>query len=112
MKVPPRTGSRVSLSPVKIDHEATKALQESITSLLGKRPSPDVDADEPGVARARGTTGTVDVTGADMPQRKKGKRARPQRTKVCNSPPRLKLARLMLFFNVASVTTNLPRENR
>ena len=27
-KVPPRTGSRLSLSPIKIDHEATKALQE------------------------------------------------------------------------------------
>jgi DNA replication regulator DPB11 len=68
MKVPPRTGSRLSLSPIKIDHEATKALQESITSLLGKRPSPDADADEPGGARARGATGAVDMTGADMHQ--------------------------------------------
>ena len=91
MKVPPRTGSRLSLSPIKIDHEATKALQESITSLLGKRPSPDGDADEPGGARARG------ATGADMPQRKKGKRARPQRAKVCNFPSRLKSGGLMLF---------------
>ena len=91
MKVP-RTGSRLSLSPVKIDHEAAKALQECITSLLGKRPSPDADADEPGVARARGATGAVEVTGADMPQRKKGKRTRPQRTKVCNSLSRLKSA--------------------
>ncbi|KAJ3511371.1 hypothetical protein NLJ89_g4136 [Agrocybe chaxingu] len=55
--------SRLSLSPVKIDHEATKALQESITSLLGKRPSPDGD-ELPGPA-----------TG-------KGKRARPQRAKA------------------------------
>jgi len=98
MKIPPRTGSRLSLSPIKIDHEATKALQESITSLLGKRPSPDADADEPGAARVRGATGAVDVTGAEMPQRKKGKRARPQRAKVCNSPSRLELARLMFFY--------------
>jgi DNA replication regulator DPB11 len=98
MKVPPRTGSRLSLSPIKIDHEVTKALQESITSLLGKRPSPDADADEPGGARARGATGAVDMTGADMPQRKKGKRARPQRAKVCNFPSRLKLAGLKFFF--------------
>ena len=91
MKVPSRTGSRLSLSPIKIDHEATKALQESITTLLGKRPSPDGDADEPGGARARG------ATGADMPQRKKGKRARPQRAKVCNFPSRLKSGGLMLF---------------
>jgi hypothetical protein len=85
MKVPSRAGSRLSLSPVKIDHEATKALQESIKSLLGKRPSPDADADELGGARAGGTTGAVKVTGPDMPQRKKGKRGRPQRTKVCTS---------------------------
>ncbi|KAF9007398.1 hypothetical protein BDQ17DRAFT_1237797 [Cyathus striatus] len=32
-----RQGTRLSLSPVKIDTEATRALQESITSLLGKR---------------------------------------------------------------------------
>ena len=31
------SGSRQSLSPVKIDHEATKALQETISTLLGKR---------------------------------------------------------------------------
>ncbi|CAA7267493.1 unnamed protein product [Cyclocybe aegerita] len=55
--------SRLSLSPVKIDHEATKALQESITSLLGKRPSPDGD-ELPGPAAG------------------KGKRARPQRAKA------------------------------
>ena len=97
MKVPPRTGSRPSLSPIKIDHEATKALQESIMSLLEKRPSPDGDADEPGGAHARGATGTVDVTRTDMPQKKKGKRARPQRAKVCNFPSRFKSGGLMLF---------------
>lgn len=62
--------SRSSVSPVKIDHEATKALQESIASLLGKRPSPD--GDEAGV-----DTGTRGRHG------RAGKRARPQRLKVC-----------------------------
>ena len=33
------SSSRQSLSPLKIDHEATKALQETILSLLGKRPT-------------------------------------------------------------------------
>ena len=61
------SGSRLSLSPVKIDHEATKALQESITSLLGKRPSPE------GEKLAGG--------GADIPNGRNGKRARP-RSKV------------------------------
>lgn len=65
------SSSRLSLSPAKIDHEATKALQESIASLLGKRPSPDIDELAPGVA----TTGQV--KGA-----RPGKRVRPQRSKV------------------------------
>ena len=61
-------GSRLSLSPVKIDHEATKALQESITSLLGKRPTPERE----------------DMAGgpADVPNARNGKRARPHRSKV------------------------------
>jgi DNA replication regulator DPB11 len=69
-------GSRLSLSPVKIDHEATKALQESITSLLGKRPTPEGE----------------DMAGgpADVPNARNGKRARPHRSKVScvlkNSP--------------------------
>ncbi|KAF8813526.1 hypothetical protein BYT27DRAFT_7131662 [Phlegmacium glaucopus] len=62
------SSSRLSLSPVKIDHEATKALQESITSLLGKRPSPEGDD------LAGGAAG-----GADIPRN--GKRARPHRSK-------------------------------
>ena len=69
MKAPlQRSTSRSSLSPMKVDHEATKALQESITSLLGKRPSPEGDD-----ARA--------ATGAG-PAARNGKRARPQRSKV------------------------------
>lgn len=65
------SSSRLSLSPVKIDHEATKALQESITSLLGKRPSPE------GEDLAGGAAG-----GADIPNGRNGKRARPHRSKV------------------------------
>jgi DNA replication regulator DPB11 len=64
-------GSRLSLSPVKIDHEATKALQESITSLLGKRLTPDGDD------LTRGAAGV-----ADGPNGRNGKRARPHRSKV------------------------------
>ena len=60
-------GSRLSLSPVKIDHEATKALQESITSLLGKRPTPEGE-------ESAGVT--------DVPNARNGKRARPHRSKV------------------------------
>ncbi|KAF5326934.1 hypothetical protein D9619_004296 [Psilocybe cf. subviscida] len=63
-----RTNSRgMSLSPVKIDHEAAKALQESITSLLGKRPSGDADD-------ATYNNGNGNGKGA--------KRARPQRNKA------------------------------
>lgn len=57
----PRQTSRSSLSPVKIDNEATKALQDSITSLLGKRQSPDED---------------------ESSGMKNGKRLRPHRSKV------------------------------
>jgi hypothetical protein len=62
--------SRQSSSPAKIDHEATKALQDSITSLLGKRPSPDVEelAGVNTAGRARNS--------------RPGKRPRPQRSKV------------------------------
>ena len=59
--------SRQSLSPVKIDHEATKALQETISTLLGKRPTPEGE-DLPGIA--------------DVPNGRNGKRARPHRSKV------------------------------
>jgi hypothetical protein len=73
MKVPSQTGgSRLSLSPVKIDHDATKALQESITSLLGKRASPDGDEM---VVGADGKTGPAR-------RGRNGKRARPQKSKV------------------------------
>jgi len=73
MKVPSQTGgSRLSLSPVKIDHDATKALQESITSLLGKRASPDGDEL---VVGADGKTGPAR-------RGRNGKRARPQKSKV------------------------------
>lgn len=65
------SSSRLSLSPVKIDHDATKALQESITSLLGKRPSPEGEDLAGGGAN-----------GADIPNGRNGKRARPQRSKV------------------------------
>src|SRR5260221_6135226 len=69
---PQKGGSfRQSLSPVKIDHEATKALQESITSLLGKRPSPDVEE----LALDTG------MAGRDKSS-KPGKGVRPQRSKV------------------------------
>ncbi|KDR78628.1 hypothetical protein GALMADRAFT_223890 [Galerina marginata CBS 339.88] len=70
-----RTNSRLSLSPVKIDHEVTKALQESITSLLGKRPSPDTD--EAGVSAG-------DIGGGGG---RNGKRARPQRKKGQSRQP-------------------------
>jgi hypothetical protein len=40
---------RQSLSLAKVDHEVTEALQESITSLLGNRLSPDVK--EPTLAK-------------------------------------------------------------
>jgi len=69
---PQKGGSfRQSLSPVKIDHEATKALQESITSLLGKRPSPDVE-------ELTHDTGMAGRAKSSRP----GKRVRPQRSKV------------------------------
>ena len=62
-----RSGSRQSLSPVKIDHEATKALQETISSLLGKRPTPEGE----------------DLAGvADVPNGRNGKRTRPHRSRV------------------------------
>lgn len=67
---------RQSLSPVKINREATKALQESIASLLGKRPSPDVEE----VTIDAGTTGP---TKGSRPV----KRVRPQRSKVVLSTP-------------------------
>ena len=61
------SSSRLSLSPVKIDHEATKALQETISSLLGKRPTLEGE----------------DLAGvADVPNGRNGKRARPHRSKV------------------------------
>lgn len=62
------SSSRLSLSPVKIDHEATKALQDSITSLLGKRPSPEGE--------------DLVGAGADVPNGRNGKKARPHRSKV------------------------------
>ena len=62
------SSSRLSVSPVKIDHEVTKALQESITSLLGKRPSSD----------GEGLAGGV----VEIPNGRSGKRARPHRSKV------------------------------
>jgi len=73
MKPPSQKGGsfRQSLSPVKIDHEATKALQESITSLLGKRPSPDVEESTPDTGMAGRAKGS-----------RPGKRVRPQRSKV------------------------------
>ena len=61
------SGSRQSLSPDKIDHEATKALQETISSLLGKRPTLEGE-DFAGVA--------------DVPNGRNCKRARPHRSKV------------------------------
>ena len=62
-----RSSSRLSISPVKIDHEATKALQETISSLLGKRPTPEGE----------------DLAGvADVPNGRNGKRARPHRSRV------------------------------
>ncbi|KJA25092.1 hypothetical protein HYPSUDRAFT_214141 [Hypholoma sublateritium FD-334 SS-4] len=74
MKAPlQRSTSRSSLSPMKVDHEATKALQESITSLLGKRPSPE--GDEAGA-----------LTGVG-PAHRNGKRARPQRSKPQSRQP-------------------------
>ena len=73
-----RTSSRSSISPVKIPHEAAKALQESITSLLGKRPSPDGE-ENGGVGAAEG--GAAGGGGAGEGGRK-GKKARPQRPKV------------------------------
>jgi DNA replication regulator DPB11 len=61
------SGSRLSISPVKIDHEATKALQETISSLLGKRPTPE---------------GEELAGAADAPNVRNGKRPRPHRSKV------------------------------
>ena len=61
------SNSRQSLSPVKIDHEATKALQETISTLLGKR----------------STLEGEDLAGVtDVPNGRNGKRARPHRSKV------------------------------
>ena len=87
--------SRNSASPVKIDHEATKALQESIASLLGKRPSPD--GDESGV-----DTGTRGHRG------RTGKRARPQRLKVSISSS-FSLAWMLTSFTLFQPQTrNIP----
>lgn len=75
MKAPPglvRTSSRASLSPVKIDAQATKALQESITTLLGKRPAPE-GGEGAGGGAAEGTGAVGQGVGRG------GKRARPQR---------------------------------
>jgi DNA replication regulator DPB11 len=69
--------SRQSLSPVKIDPEATKALQESITSLLGKRPSPDVEEPPSSAGKAGRAKGV-----------RPRKRVRPQRLKVGLFPVR------------------------
>lgn len=67
MKMLKNQGSRSSLSsPVKIDHVATKALQESITSLLGKRPSPESEDSRTGAGAGAAT--------------RTAKRIRPQRT--------------------------------
>lgn len=75
MKMPrTRDGSRGSVgpggtSPAKVSNEVTKALQESITSLLGKRASVDDD---------------LQVNAAPL-HGKPGKRARPQsKSKVGN----------------------------
>ena len=59
-----RSSSRLSISPVKIDNEATKALQETISSLLGKRSTPEGE-DLAGVTNGRN-----------------GKRTRPHRSRV------------------------------
>lgn len=71
MKLPAsRNGSRGSLgpaSPAKVSNEVTKALQESITSLLGKRHN---SAEEDGKANGNGNAG-------QQPTRA-GKRVRPQ----------------------------------
>ncbi|KAH9481897.1 DNA topoisomerase 2-binding protein 1-A [Psilocybe cubensis] len=79
MKIPRNQGSRSSLSPVKIDHQATRALQESITSLLGKRASPD--------GEGAGGTAAVgpEMVGAAGPR--SGKRQRPQRSKPQSRQP-------------------------
>ncbi|KAF8963182.1 twin BRCT domain-containing protein [Flammula alnicola] len=69
MKIP-WAGSRASLSPLKIDHKATKALQDSITSLLGKRPSEE----------------------GDESNGKKTKRGRPQRKPQSRQPSDAKIA--------------------
>jgi DNA replication regulator DPB11 len=70
MKMPKsRDGSRGSMgpSPAKVSNEVTKALQESITSLLGKRQNSEEDANTAGQQPA-----------------KPGKRVRPQpKPKVC-----------------------------
>lgn len=67
-----RSGSRHSLSPEKIDHDATKALQESIASLLGKRPSPDGDELAVGADGKSGPAG----------RSRNSKRVRPRKSKV------------------------------
>ncbi|KAF8193425.1 hypothetical protein BJ912DRAFT_241190 [Pholiota molesta] len=87
MKAPPglvRTSSRASLSPVKIDPQATKALQESITTLLGKRPAPE--------GGESGSGGAAEGTGAvGQGAGRGGKRARPQRKPQSRQPSHNKI---------------------
>lgn len=80
MKILKNQGSRSSLSPVKMDHMATKALQESITSLLGKRPSPE---SEEMLEMGGAGTGAGGSNGNNGGATRMAKRTRPQRiTKV------------------------------
>ncbi|KAF9483199.1 hypothetical protein BDN70DRAFT_874071 [Pholiota conissans] len=75
-----RSSSRASLSPVKIDidYGAAKALQDNITSLLGKRPAPD---------SADGGVGVAGAGVAGQAAGRNGKRARPQRAKTQSRQP-------------------------
>lgn len=90
MKLPQsREGSKSSIvpggsSPIKVSNEVTKALQESITSLLGKRPSVEEDA----------SLNTGQQPG------KPGKRARPQaKSKVWRVIDYLRLNMCLRFFS-------------
>jgi DNA replication regulator DPB11 len=42
LKIPGDTVSKQTHSPIKVPNEVTKALQDTITNLLGKRPSGEV----------------------------------------------------------------------
>lgn len=88
------SSSRLSLSPVKIDHEATKALQETISSLLGKRPTLEGE----------------DLAGAaDVPNGRNGKRARPQRSKVSTDSKNLIPEKMTIDALLCSLTRDKDR---